>query len=392
MGNLESPIHLCLGMPHTHTGTGSKHANSTHKDPRPRHQTQKLLSEGQISGISGCVYTCSITSINCAKFKDISPSWGQNWGRASGISWAAWCWHTMLAISCRHCCDPARCRADRASLPMMSHLGTKSLLGAWCAPSTLPGSPGMGAAGILAAPSAPPRVSLKLRLLDKSWGRTPSIPAPVITRSWGDFNLMLGFPPRRLVPLLNALAAVPPVLSSLVLHLPRFFPDKEFCFSQSAVSLLGSWLLWSGSLDRRVFLWGERVEKEKAGQRQRGTKNKKKQMWFNSRLVSSHSVRTFWTNTTEKRHWFTIQEWHKVNKDLHWDNSRKSPEGRMCLLGFVFFPSFLWSGLFLVKPLRFCEANLQKAPFWVVTHTQRHIMSPVNHRRNLNKPLSAAFG
>lgn len=52
---------------------------------------------------------------------------------------------------------------------------------------------------------------------------------------------MLGFPPRRLVPpLLSALAAVPPVLSSLVLHLPRLFPDKEFCFSQSAASLLGS--------------------------------------------------------------------------------------------------------------------------------------------------------
>lgn len=65
---------------------------------------------------------------------------------------------------------------------------------------------------------------------------------------------MLDFSPLRLVPLLSALAAVPPVLSSLPLHLSLFFPDKEFCLSQSAVSLFGSWLLWSGSLDRRVFL------------------------------------------------------------------------------------------------------------------------------------------
>lgn len=246
-----------------------------------------------------------------------SPSWGQNCGSASGMSCPAWCWQTMLAISCRHCCEPARWRADSASLPMISHLGTKSLLGAWCAPSTLPGSPGMAAAGNL-APSVPPRISLKFRLLDGSWGTTPS--NPVIPRSWGAFNLLLGFPPLRLVALLSALAAVPPVLSNLELHLPWFL----FCFSQSTSSLFGSWLLWSGSLDRLVFLWGDTErgtkrnrERESEGGRERGCKIKRH---FKSCLFS------FWANTTETMQWFTIMtKWQ--TKASTQTTVEKAPEG-----------------------------------------------------------------
>lgn len=155
----------------------------------------------------------------------------------------------MLAISCLHCWVAARCRAESASLPTILHLGIKSVLGVWCAPSTLPGSPGKRAAGTLATPS---RLSLKLRLLDGSCGTTSS-PAGAIPRSWV-FCRFLAFPPRRLLPFLCALAAVPPVLSNLLLHLPLFFPDKEFAFSQSELSFFESWLLWSGSLDRLVFL------------------------------------------------------------------------------------------------------------------------------------------
>lgn len=150
--------------------------------------------------------------------------------------------HTMLAISCRHCCEPARWRADIASLPLISHFGSRSLLGAWCAPSTLPGSPGKATAGNLATPSRPPRVSLKFLLLDRSWGYTPSNPVTITPCSRDAFSTMLFFPSLRLVPRLIALAAVPPVLSTLGLHLPLFLPDREFCFSQSAASLLGSWL------------------------------------------------------------------------------------------------------------------------------------------------------
>lgn len=196
--------------------------------------------------ISFHVEVCRLQAIinTHANFSGFSPSWGQNWGSDSGMSCPAWCWHTMLAISCLHCCDAARCRADSASFPMISHLGTKSLLGAWCAPSTLPGSPGMAAAGNLPAPSGPLRISLRLRLLERSWGTTPSTPTPVIPRSWGVFSLMLGFPPRRLLPFLSALAPL----------LPLFLPDNEFC----ALSFLGSWLSWSGSLDCLSFLWGKR--------------------------------------------------------------------------------------------------------------------------------------
>lgn len=93
------------------------------------------------------------------------PCCGQNWGKDWGMSCPAWCWHTMLAISCLHCREPARWRADRASLPEISHLGTKSLFGTWGAPSTLPGSPG-ATRWILAI--SPARDSLKLRLLDGS--------------------------------------------------------------------------------------------------------------------------------------------------------------------------------------------------------------------------------
>lgn len=59
-----------------------------------------------------------------------------------------------------------------------------------------------------------------------------------------------------MVLLRRALAAVAPVLSSLLFHRAPLLPDKAFCLSQATASLLGSWLLWSGNLDRRVFLWG----------------------------------------------------------------------------------------------------------------------------------------
>lgn len=157
------------------------------------------------------------------------------------MSRPAWCWHTMLAISCLHCCDPARCSADSASLPLMSHLGMKSPLGAWWAPSTLPGSPGIPPACNFAAPSR-----LKLRLLDRSWETAPSNPA--IPRSWGVLGLTPGFGDRRLLPLRGGTAAVPLGLSSLALHLPLFCPDRELL-----LSLFKSWLLESGSLDRLVF-------------------------------------------------------------------------------------------------------------------------------------------
>lgn len=190
------------------------------------------------------------------------PGWGQNWGNPCGISFPAWCWHTMLAISCRHRCDSARWRADSASLPVMSHLGTKSLLRAWSVrPSTLPGSPGKAAAGNFTPTSRPPWLSLRLRLLDRSWETTPSSPAAVISRSWGVFCLVVSFPPRPLFPFLCVLPAVPPVLSNLIFHFPLLLQAREFEFAHNELSFLASWPLWSGSLDRLVFLLRDRERK-----------------------------------------------------------------------------------------------------------------------------------
>ena len=75
-----------------------------------------------------------------------------------GMRLPAWCRHTTLAISCWHCLELARARADSASLPTISHLGVKPLSVGWEAPSTLPVSPcgGKPAAPTSASPAAAP--------------------------------------------------------------------------------------------------------------------------------------------------------------------------------------------------------------------------------------------
>lgn len=87
----------------------------------------------------------------------LPASW-QCRGTAWGMRLPAWCRHTTLAISCWHCLELARARADSASLPTISHLGVKPLSVGWGAPSTLPVSPcgGKPAAPTSDSPAAAP--------------------------------------------------------------------------------------------------------------------------------------------------------------------------------------------------------------------------------------------
>lgn len=73
------------------------------------------------------------------------------------------CRQTTLAISCWHCLLLARASAERASLPVISHLGVKLFSVGWGAPSTLPVSP------CWKTPSwASPRSSVRFLWLEES--------------------------------------------------------------------------------------------------------------------------------------------------------------------------------------------------------------------------------
>lgn len=165
---------------------------------------------------------------------------------------------------------------------------------------------------------------------------------------------MPDFSPLRLGPLLSALAAVPPVLSNLTLHLPLFFPGQDLCFSHWPVSLLGSWLLWSGSLDLRTFLWKQTMEsktKTQDRQSERGAV-KEKTIFLTPRLQHIMSLKTVHNRITN-------QDTHKVNK-ANTKTTAKRPRGNDVLSIWNVFPSFPWPLLFLAEARPFVEATSKK--------------------------------
>lgn len=88
--------------------------------------------------------TCSESECHSIHQAPLQKCLPESWhcrGKERGMRFPAWCRHTTLAISCWHCLLLALANADRASLPVISHLGVKLFSVGCGAPSTLPVSP-----------------------------------------------------------------------------------------------------------------------------------------------------------------------------------------------------------------------------------------------------------
>lgn len=144
------------------------------------------------------------------------------------------CRHTTLAISCWHCLLLARASAERASFPVISHLGVKLFSVGCGAPSTLPVSPCWRTASW-----ASPRASVRFLLLEASGVAGSRRPALCLA-----------------VTALTTLDTGTPGLSGRPRHLPCFLPALPRRPAELSESLEPS--LFSGSLAFFCRSWGMR--------------------------------------------------------------------------------------------------------------------------------------